>query len=892
MTLDFDRRLHGSHPYSSGIGKMATAGTYAGRLPLQSRHHYSSQPSGMSSSGEGCTSNNPTTVNRLSTLESSNNENNKARIQSFSTSNYQRYTHRGRSQEKDSSTFAQTGAPAPSTLTGHHHPKPTRSESVGRSDRGRTKASQRGPTQRSTSTSAARSKNDGNNSDNENVIIEEKRKRVNGDGYTLHRYLRGRLLGRGGFAKVYLCTALDTSKNYAVKIVPKANLVKARARQKLQAEIKIHRTLKHAHICEYKHFFEDRNNCYILLELCHNQSLNEMIKRRKRLTEPEAALFMRQLLDAVLHLHDNCVIHRDLKLGNLFLDRNLGIKVGDFGLATKLENADEKRKTICGTPNYIAPEVIQGDKATRGHSFEVDIWSMGVILFTVLVGKPPYEAKDVKATYQRIIANEYSFPSHVAVSDKAKDLIVSMLQSKPEDRPSLQDISGHEFLAAHSLPVSIPINATHSAPEWSMNAFGEIVANGHTHTPEDKYSVGKLSKKPSIPRGGSNRRVLGNRDPNVDSVGNGRAKKEKSDRDVINVQGIVRGGLGGGGQASAGSCNNRVQPSSTPSTSPFQIYDETTESRTPRVQSISKGSFSSRPSPTSGDELVVKTNALSVNTASGGCRKSVEASRPDFPLAQSVVSAVSSAAGGTTVTINTENDANILTQMLDNLENVMAVTDSRKGMYLATSPHPVHRGGPNKWVTRYVDYTSKYGLGFLLNDGSSGVYFNDSTKTVLEADGETFQYIERRKSDDTDLLRNKESQAETYVLSNYPENLQKKVTLLKHFHNYLVEQQKKTEGDGSADFEGNPNSFVYIKKWVRTKHAILFRLSNQTVQIVFYDQTEILLTPDSRYITYVDKVRNRKTFHFNDELVGNNPEFAKRLKYTREIMSQLMTGRR
>lgn len=202
----------------------------------------------------------------------------------------------------------------------------------------------------------------------------------------------------------------------------------------LQAEIKIHRTLKHRRVCEYKHFFEDRNNCYILLELCHNQSMNELLKRRKRLTEPEAAYFMSQLVEAVEYMHGECVIHRDLKLGNLFIDKNLGIKVGDLGLATKLENAEEKRKTICGTPNYIAPEVIQGTKETRGHSFEVDVWSMGVILFTVLAGKPPYEAKDVKATYQRIISNEYRFPDHVSISDAAKDLIVSMLQSNPHDR--------------------------------------------------------------------------------------------------------------------------------------------------------------------------------------------------------------------------------------------------------------------------------------------------------------------------------------------------------------------------------------------------------------------------------------------------------------------------
>ena len=159
-----------------------------------------------------------------------------------------------------------------------------------------------------------------------------------------------------------------------------------------------------------------------------------MIKRRKRLSEPEAAFFMDQMVAGVKYIHSNSVIHRDLKLGNLFLDKDLNIKVGDLGLATRLEDPDEKRKTICGTPNYIAPEVIQNDKSKRGHSFEVDIWSMGVVLYTILVGKPPYEAKDVKATYQRILANEYRFPDHVTLSETAMDLIESMLQSNPYER--------------------------------------------------------------------------------------------------------------------------------------------------------------------------------------------------------------------------------------------------------------------------------------------------------------------------------------------------------------------------------------------------------------------------------------------------------------------------
>lgn len=203
---------------------------------------------------------------------------------------------------------------------------------------------------------------------------------------------------------------------------------------KLQAEIKIHRSLKHKHICEYKHFFEDKNNCYILLELCHNQSMNELLKRRKRLTEPEVKYYLSQLLQSVLFMHQQNVIHRDLKLGNLFLDKQLRIKVGDFGLASKLSASDEKRRTICGTPNYIAPEVIDGDKEKRGHSFEVDVWSMGVIFYTLLIGKPPYESKDVKSTYQRILRNEYSFPSHIPISQDARDLIANMLQTRPDRR--------------------------------------------------------------------------------------------------------------------------------------------------------------------------------------------------------------------------------------------------------------------------------------------------------------------------------------------------------------------------------------------------------------------------------------------------------------------------
>jgi len=170
------------------------------------------------------------------------------------------------------------------------------------------------------------------------------------------------------------------------------------------------------------------------LELCPNLSLNDWVKHRKRLTEPEAAYFMLDLLDAVEYLHGNSIIHCDLKPHNLFLDKNMRIKVGDMGLATRIKTgATEKCNRLCGTPNYMAPEVLRS-KETRAYSYEIDIWAIGVILYTMLVGKAPFEEPSVQSTYQRILYNKYDYPAHVSISPQARNLIASILQSKPEKR--------------------------------------------------------------------------------------------------------------------------------------------------------------------------------------------------------------------------------------------------------------------------------------------------------------------------------------------------------------------------------------------------------------------------------------------------------------------------
>ena len=145
---------------------------------------------------------------------------------------------------------------------------------------------------------------------------------MNGDVATRH-YTKGRFLGKGGFARVYEIVNNDTGKRYAGKVVQKASLTKSRAKQKLMSEIKIHRSLRHENVVGFEHFFEDSENVYILLELCDNQTMSELMKRRKRLTELEVRCYATQLLAGMKYLHAHRVIHRDLKIGNIFLNEKM-----------------------------------------------------------------------------------------------------------------------------------------------------------------------------------------------------------------------------------------------------------------------------------------------------------------------------------------------------------------------------------------------------------------------------------------------------------------------------------------------------------------------------------------------------------------------------------------
>lgn len=276
-------------------------------------------------------------------------------------------------------------------------------------------------------------------------------------------YKRGGFLGEGGFARCFQIRD-DSGEVYAAKTVAKASIKSDKTKTKLLSEIKIHKSMSHSNIVQFVDCFEDDVNVYILLEICPNQSLMDLLKKRKVLTEPEVRLFMTQIIGGIRYMHTRRVIHRDLKLGNIFFDPDMNLKIGDFGLAAVLHADKDRKYTICGTPNYIAPEVLTGK--TTGHSYEVDIWSIGVMLYALLVGKPPFQSKDVSLIYERIKTNDYGFPEDKPISEEAKVLIQDILSTNPLKRPTLDEILEYDFFKG-PFPEKITVETLVSVPDYS-----------------------------------------------------------------------------------------------------------------------------------------------------------------------------------------------------------------------------------------------------------------------------------------------------------------------------------------------------------------------------------------------------------------------------------------
>lgn len=251
-------------------------------------------------------------------------------------------------------------------------------------------------------------------------------------------------------------------------------------------ELQIHSKLSHPNIVTFHRAFSFQTSTYVVLELCPNGSLADMLKKRKQVTLPEIRRLVIQVCGAVKYLHHRHIVHRDLKTGNLFLDDRMNVKVGDFGLAallvTERDMEVRRRTTMCGTPNYLAPEILEKGK---GHDEKVDLWAIGVIAYTLAVGKAPFHASTKEEIYKKLRSGTYTWPELSATTNQSADLrdLVSSILVEEHQRPNPDAIVSHKFFKVAYVPAEIPKSARTEVPKWEVSIpSAETIRRGYSET--------------------------------------------------------------------------------------------------------------------------------------------------------------------------------------------------------------------------------------------------------------------------------------------------------------------------------------------------------------------------------------------------------------------------
>ncbi|KAM6363017.1 aurora kinase B-like [Pluvialis apricaria] len=257
----------------------------------------------------------------------------------------------------------------------------------------------------------------------------------------------GPVLGKGAFGTVYLARERSSEFIVALKVLSKSQLEKNRLEYQLRREIEIQGRLQHPNILRLYNYFHDEHKVFLILEYAPRGELHKELQRYQRFDATRTATIMEEMADALLYCHERNVIHRDIKPENLLMGLQGEMKIADFGCS--VHSPSLRRRTLCGTLDYMSPEIA----THQAYSEKVDLWSLGVLCFELLVGHPPFTGGNTESDPDTTKVG-LRFPR--TVPQGARDLISRLLRHNPEQRLPLREVLQHPWVRAHSCRVLPP----------------------------------------------------------------------------------------------------------------------------------------------------------------------------------------------------------------------------------------------------------------------------------------------------------------------------------------------------------------------------------------------------------------------------------------------------
>ena len=256
-------------------------------------------------------------------------------------------------------------------------------------------------------------------------------------------YKFGRLIGKGAFGKVNIGLHVLTGKIVAIKSFNKQNLKSQESKAKIFEEVNLMKKLRHNSLVKILETIETDKYILIIMENIAGGDLSNFIKKRTKLNEKTSKIIFKQLIKSLKYLHSKNIIHRDIKLDNILIDLNNTIKLCDFGISQKILDTNDKLTDKCGTPAYIAPEILSADRCGY-EGPPVDLWSSGVVLYAMLSGTVPFKANNLNDLHNLIIKG--TFDEIQDISKDATHLVHALLETNPKKRITLDKVLEHPWL--------------------------------------------------------------------------------------------------------------------------------------------------------------------------------------------------------------------------------------------------------------------------------------------------------------------------------------------------------------------------------------------------------------------------------------------------------------
>eukprot|EP00792_Barthelona_sp_PAP020_P005285 TRINITY_DN2582_c0_g1_i2.p1 TRINITY_DN2582_c0_g1~~TRINITY_DN2582_c0_g1_i2.p1 ORF type:complete len:634 (+),score=138.08 TRINITY_DN2582_c0_g1_i2:158-2059(+) len=584
-------------------------------------------------------------------------------------------------------------------------------------------------------------------------------------------YKRGEMLGKGGFGTVWEVTYVDPmtkrTKIAACKTIALQGLEQKHL-TKLEQELIIHTQLSQIDECPVvkvlEHFNDDQ--CVYIIQEKLGLSLQKVINKQGCLNENDIRYWGRQMISRLNFLHNNLIMHRDIKPSNILLTPQKNIKYCDFGMAVQLKDKGEEKKNCCGTPNYMAPEIVK----KKAYTLSVDIWSLGVCFYTMLVGKAPFESKSgPDKTAKNILrgVGNIQYPSNI-YPPLLMDLIDSILVSR-KSRPSLTSLIRHPFFIQQVPKISLSAKMSSVNPNLSVTPSAKAEKNPYSH---------EVHKK---------------------SV---------------------------------------------------QQTEHTIELNT-ALHSVTTDFTSIKPA----EEPLCGHNSkkdFSLEIASSNTQKHPQSLEDSKTKANSTI---------TTTTM----------QFAKGYENL-----------------------PGQHVLLWAHHEAKFGFSYLLSSGIMGILFNDNSKMLAFLHGEAGIFIDRIESKEYNggRKRSHDAQPMRFNFKNPMSQLQEKVSCViyarnqfKHLSTTVFPHDVSLTNDTYADLE----QCNYVKSYVRTNRAMVFRLAKSIVQTNFSDHTKLIWDVGSKKIGYLNKDRVPMVLEQSQLVKTKHSEIFKRLKYSKAIIQSLVS---